>query len=210
MFFHSSPHRLLDRGQVLTPQSQKAGTQPIVLAHILKARLYLTPRDYDQVTGKCPKWTGVGKPRLVGHCEPRHGGTKAQRNFVKDAQRRESESKLVAIDPFRALSELRALEPPNDEPESLDLSLRLGKLGSIVRHLRSQVTHQPVQRIDVRRQRGEINVHARNLRDSSNHSDDDHRCESISRRQTDLYRSAGDSRSPPALRRAPVDPINQH
>jgi hypothetical protein len=75
--------------EVLTPQSRKAGTQPIVLAHILKARLYLTPRDYDQVTGKCPKWSGVGKPRLVGRREPRHGGTKAQRNFVKDAQRRE-------------------------------------------------------------------------------------------------------------------------
>ena len=117
------------------------------------------------------------------------------------------ESKLVAIDPFRAPSELRALEPPDDEPESLDLNLRLGKLGSIVRHLRSQVRHQLVQRIDIRRQRGEINVHARNLRDSLNHSDDDHHRESISRRQTDcLYHSAGDSRSPPALRRAPVDP----
>jgi hypothetical protein len=73
------------------------------------------------------------------------------------------ESKLVAIDPFRAPSELRALEPPDDEPESLDLSLRLGKLGSIVRHLRSQVPHQLVQRIDIRRQRGEIDVHAENL-----------------------------------------------
>lgn len=38
------------------------------------------------------------------------------------------ESKLVAIDPFRAPSELSALEPPNDELESLDLSLRLRKL----------------------------------------------------------------------------------
>src|SRR5437016_260762 len=37
----------------------------------LMARLYLTPRDYDQVTCKCPKWSGVGKPRLVGHREPR-------------------------------------------------------------------------------------------------------------------------------------------
>src|SRR6516165_259628 len=73
------------------------------------------------------------------------------------------ESKLVAIDPFRAPSELRALEPPDDEPESLDLNLRLGKLGSIVRHLRSQVPHQLVQRIDIRRQRGEIDVHAQNL-----------------------------------------------
>ena len=73
------------------------------------------------------------------------------------------ESKLVAIDPFRAPSELRALEPPDDEPESLDLSLRLGKLGSIVRHLRSQVTHKSVQRIDIRRQRSEIDVHAPKL-----------------------------------------------
>ena len=39
----------------------------------------------------------------------------------------QSESKLVAIHPFRAPSELRTLEPPNDELESLDLSLRLGK-----------------------------------------------------------------------------------
>src|SRR5262245_22597663 len=75
----------------------------------------------------------------------------------------QSESKLIAIDPFRAPSELRALEPPNDELESLDLGLRLRKLRLIVRHLRSQVAHQLVQRIDVRRQRGEIDVHARNL-----------------------------------------------
>ena len=75
----------------------------------------------------------------------------------------QSESKLVAIDPFRAPSELRALEPPNDELESLDLGLRLGKLGSIVRHSRGQVTHQLVQRIDIRRQRGEIDVHTENL-----------------------------------------------
>ena len=39
----------------------------------------------------------------------------------------QSESKLVAIDPFRAPSELRALEPPNDQLESLDLGLRLGE-----------------------------------------------------------------------------------
>src|SRR5437870_331162 len=68
----------------------------------------------------------------------------------------QSESKLVAFDPFRAPSELRALEPPDDKPKSLDLGLRVGKLGSIVRHLRGQVMHQLVQRIDVRRQRGEI------------------------------------------------------
>jgi hypothetical protein len=63
----------------------------------------------------------------------------------------QSESKLVAIDPFRPPSELRALEAPNDELESFDLGLRLTKLGSIVRHLRSQVAHQLVQCIDIRR-----------------------------------------------------------
>src|SRR5262249_31083374 len=75
----------------------------------------------------------------------------------------QSESKLVAIDPFRAPSKLRTLESPNDELEPLDLGLRLSKLGSIVRHLRGQVPHQLVQRIDIRRQRGEIDVHAENL-----------------------------------------------
>ena len=73
------------------------------------------------------------------------------------------ESKLIAIEPFRAPSELRALEPPNDELEPLDLGLRLGKLGSIVRYLRSQITHPLVQRLDIRRQRSEIDVHAQNL-----------------------------------------------
>ena len=75
----------------------------------------------------------------------------------------QSESKLVAIDLFGAPSELRALEPPDDKLESLDLGLRLSKLGSIVRHLRSEVTHQVVQRINVRRQRGDIDVHAQTL-----------------------------------------------
>ena len=36
----------------------------------------------------------------------------------------QSESKLVAIDPLRAPSELRALEPSDDELKSLDLGLR--------------------------------------------------------------------------------------
>src|SRR5258708_5369261 len=75
----------------------------------------------------------------------------------------QSESKLVAIDPFRAPSELRALESLNDELEPLDLGLRLGKLGSIPRRLRGKVTHKLVQLIDIRRQRGEIDAHAPKL-----------------------------------------------
>jgi hypothetical protein len=53
------------------------------------------------------------------------------------------------------------LEPLNDEPKSLDLRLRPGELRLIAGHLRSQVTHQLVQRIDVRRQRDEIDSHER-------------------------------------------------
>jgi hypothetical protein len=75
----------------------------------------------------------------------------------------QSESKLVSIDLFRPPSELHALEPPNDELESLDLSQRLGKLGSVAGILRSQVTHQSVQRISIARQRGEVDVHAHHL-----------------------------------------------
>jgi hypothetical protein len=47
--------------------------------------------------------------------------------------------------------------------------------------LRSQVTHQSVQRIDIRRQRGEIDVHALYLRDSQPPPRDDRQHESNSR-----------------------------
>jgi hypothetical protein len=58
------------------------------------------------------------------------------------------ESKLIAIDPLRPSPKLRPLEPQNDGPEALHLSLRPGKLCLIARNVRSQVTHQMVQRID--------------------------------------------------------------
>src|SRR5262249_37551674 len=53
----------------------------------------------------------------------------------------------------------------------------------IVGGLRNKVTHQLVQYIDIRRQRGEIDVHALNLRDSQPPPRDDRQRESISRRQ---------------------------
>ena len=74
-----------------------------------------------------------------------------------------TKGKLIAVDSFRASPELRPLQPLNDEPKSLDLKPRLGELRLIARHLRSQVTHQLVQRIDVRRQRREIDSHDTNL-----------------------------------------------
>src|SRR5207237_6565496 len=86
--------------------------------------------------------------------------------------------------PLRAPSELRALESSNNELESLDLGLRLGKLGSIVRNLRRQLPHQLVQSIDIRRQRGEIDVHAQNLTRFATHPRDDYHRESISRSES--------------------------
>ena len=96
----------------------------------------------------------VGKPRAsrpgfgVGIVRRRLTGLRPGDVRIEVFQ---AESKLVAVDPFRPPSELRALEAPNDELESFDLGLRLAKLGSIVRHLRSQVAHQLVQCIDIRR-----------------------------------------------------------
>jgi len=46
-------------------------------------------------------------------------------------------------------------------PEPLDLGLCPHKLSSVVRYLRGQLMHQPMQRIDVDRERGEIEIHAR-------------------------------------------------
>ena len=112
----------------------------------------------QMVRKSLPMWRGLRTDIVCRCC--RMARLQARNIGVEVFQ---SESKLVAIDPFRAPSELRALEPSNDELESLDLGLRLDKLGSVVRHLRSQVTHQLVQRIDIRRQRGEIDVHAQNL-----------------------------------------------
>jgi hypothetical protein len=72
-----------------------------------------------------------------------------------------SERKLVAVEPFRSSTELRALQAFNDEPETLDLGPYLRKLGSITHRLRDQLAHQPMQRIDISGERGEVEVHAR-------------------------------------------------
>jgi hypothetical protein len=86
----------------------------------------------------------------------------------------QAESQLITIDPFRAAPELRALQPMNDEPKSLDLRSRLGELGLVARHLRSQITHQPVQRVDIRGKDGEIDVHAQILMPTHKSTHDDH------------------------------------
>jgi hypothetical protein len=70
------------------------------------------------------------------------------------------ERKLVAINPFRPSAELRPLQPLDDEPKPLNLDLCLRKLRLVSRHLCSQIAHQPVQRIDIGGQGGEVDVHA--------------------------------------------------
>ena len=77
----------------------------------------------QMVRKSLPMWRGLRTDIVCRCC--RMARLQARNIGVEVFQ---SESKLVAIDLFRAPSELRALEPPNDELESLDLGLRLGKL----------------------------------------------------------------------------------
>jgi hypothetical protein len=55
---------------------------------------------------------------------------------------------------------LRTLQVMNDRPETLDLGARPLQLGPLVGGLRGQIAHQPMQRIDVGWERGEIEIHA--------------------------------------------------
>ena len=48
----------------------------------------------------------------------------------------------------------------NDRPKTLDLGQRSLQLGLLVSGLRGQIAHQPMQRIDVGWERGEIEIHA--------------------------------------------------
>ena len=65
------------------------------------------------------------------------------------------------IEPFRPPSKLRSLQALDDEPEPLHLGARRRKLRVVVDHLRGKLAHQPMQGIDIDRQRGEIEIHAR-------------------------------------------------
>jgi hypothetical protein len=73
----------------------------------------------------------------------------------------QSQSKLIAIEPFRPASELRALQALDDEPEPIHLGTRRSKSRVIIGHLGGELAHQPMQCIDIDRQRGEIEIHAR-------------------------------------------------
>jgi hypothetical protein len=78
--------------------------------------------------------------------------------------------------------------------------------------LRSQITHQPMQRLGISRQCGEIDLHTKILIPNRKSSHEDHAHESISRRLCTavLCRSTRNRRPPPPLWRAPVDAVDQH
>jgi hypothetical protein len=63
----------------------------------------------------------------------------------------QSQSKLIAVEPFWASSKLAALKTLDDQAETLDLSLCCRKLRVIIGHLRGQLAHQSMQGIDVER-----------------------------------------------------------
>jgi hypothetical protein len=61
----------------------------------------------------------------------------------------EPERKLITIQPLRSPAELGALQLMNNRSEALGLGTRSLQLGSLVSGLCSQVTHQPMQGIDI-------------------------------------------------------------
>ena len=75
----------------------------------------------------------------------------------------QSERKLITVQPLRSPAKLRTLQMMNDRPETLYLGPCLRKLGSLVGGLGGHVTYQPMQRIDIGGERGEIEIHAGEL-----------------------------------------------
>ena len=71
-----------------------------------------------------------------------------------------AELQLVAIKPLGTPAKLVALELLHDQPQPLDLGLRLGRA---VRSTASERT-MPLQRLHIVRQSGKIDVHARDVR----------------------------------------------
>jgi hypothetical protein len=88
------------------------------------------------------------------------GGRRSLRPCDISVEVFQSERKLVTVEPFRSSSELRALQTLNDQPETLDLGPCLHKLGSVTCCLSDQLAHQPMQRIGVGGEHGEIEIHA--------------------------------------------------
>ncbi len=72
----------------------------------------------------------------------------------------EAECQLVRIELFGAMSELRPLQLPHDEPEPLGFGLDLSQLGSIRLNPRRHLAHQTVQQRRVVRQVLQIETHA--------------------------------------------------
>jgi hypothetical protein len=122
------------------------------------------------------------------------------------------ESKLITIEPFRPPTKLRPLQAPDDEPQPFHLGTHRSQLCVIIGDLRSKRAHQPMQGIDIDRQRGEIEIHAR----ESNPGRQTTlitiviMSQSVAANTTFVASSAGNGRPPPAFRRAPVDALNQH
>ena len=70
-----------------------------------------------------------------------------------------AELQLIVIEPLGAPAKLAALQLLDDEMEPLDLGLCLGEAGALGR----ERAHQPLQRLHIIRQGGEIDVHERRV-----------------------------------------------
>ena len=112
----------------------------------------------------------------------------------------EAQLQLIIIKALGAAAELVALQLLDDQLEAFDLGLRLGEVGPLGR----QQSHHPVQRLNIVRQSGKIDVHGHKVYADSQLSSAGLKIVSHSAAASSRCR-----RSPLLLRRAPIHPVDQ-
>ena len=90
-----------------------------------------------------------------GRLRPRWTEALASVRAISALEVFEAELQLIVIEPLGTPAELAALQLLNDELQPLDLGLCLGEGGALGR----ERAHQPLQRLHIVRQSGEIDVH---------------------------------------------------
>jgi hypothetical protein len=71
----------------------------------------------------------------------------------------QAKRQLIAVYSFRSPPKLGALQALDDEPKTVHFGTGSSELCVIFDHLCSKLAHQPMQFINIERQRGEIEIH---------------------------------------------------
>ncbi len=136
-------HRLADRMQGTA--TARTGLRVEVEAHVLALQMVgkagaVRPRPGDGLLGRrC--WQELFCTGDVG------------------AEVFQAQLQLITIETLGTSAELQALQLLHDQPQALDLDLRFTERRPFTRPLRSQLTDQPMQRINIIRQGSKIDVH---------------------------------------------------